>query len=71
MTTEPDLARAVLAGASPHCQQFRRDLLQFGSLLSVDGNELLAMALRLAAGSAKNCARNAFVAVQRKTNCKP
>jgi hypothetical protein len=47
--------------------QFRRDLLQFGSLLCVHDNELLAMALRSAAGSAKN----AFIAPQRKTNCKP
>jgi hypothetical protein len=31
-------------------------LLQFGSLLRAHGNELLAMALRSAAGSAKNCA---------------
>jgi hypothetical protein len=55
MTTEPDLARAFLAGARLIACQFRRDLLQFGSLRSVQDNGLLAMALRFAAGSAKNC----------------
>jgi hypothetical protein len=71
MTTEPELTRVF----GLHVASLRRKLGETRcdpvSLRWAYDNELLAMALRLAAGSAKNCARKAFVAVQRKTNCKP